>query len=774
MPRCRRRFHTQTKTPTLRPAEPTNFPHTPSANNKNTPKKKKRQQKQPTALDAVSNNIDPSFASTDPTTPLRPNPSKPLLNATLTRDSRWTFRGPTDQGAAFDFRFPPLAPGGAVTFKTFWGAAPSDALAKARVAALRLEVWSLAYSNAAGCRSSGCAASAPPAVDGPAVFFYGFVGVGGANPVIDGALQVAAPANVTLTGARTRCDSAPCTFEWRWDCGAGAGAGSRSSESPSLVLTTGVAGGPPANVVVAAGALSPVQCAVSLSVRKRGGALVGTTSVDVAVSPPTTAVIDGPLAVVAPAPVLLDGSSSVCAGGPCEFDWRWACDNGQSSGGAASNGAAFNLTTSTTDGAAELSVNGTGGFVACNVTLTVSGADATTVQVFVLSSGPLVEGNLHATAPTTVQLNGSHPLCDVAAAGMCSFAWAWACDGGQSGAAQQRNGTLSLTVGNTAASRLNVYGAGGNVTCNVTLAVTRDGGGGGGGGVVGLGATGVQLVVSLPAPPNVTRVEAIQGQQAGNATRFQTVDDCQPGSGGCTYTWSVACDSGSAVANRSSGASNQLSLTVCPSPACDVNTWRQASAFNCTVSVRVADSYGTDAGVVEASLAVAPEAPRCSDVPMAPLRATSRGNRTVCRAMQSYQAGLVVRATGAPLYASVVKPRSASPVDGRGFAVVTTFTGALTNRGPVACKCATQNATLCACVPEAVVRDGGRSVMLMPGGILPVGRITGRVIRISYTLHAPETGLNQTCSADFCHSNAAGARCKPFESGEAPRDATVC
>lgn len=94
----------------------------------------------------------------------------PLIGATL--DVDFVDSGPTDHGAYFRFNFGTLLAGESVTFSIFYGAAASEALALAAIAAESLELFSLGQN------------SIDPTGGTPATFIFGFAGVGG-EPVLD-------------------------------------------------------------------------------------------------------------------------------------------------------------------------------------------------------------------------------------------------------------------------------------------------------------------------------------------------------------------------------------------------------------------------------------------------------------------------------------------------------------------------------------------------------------------------------------------------------------
>lgn len=77
--------------------------------------------------------------------------------------------GPADHGALFDFRFADLAPGESRTFKTYYGAAGTEADALAALGAVGAEAYSLGQPSSAG----------GPNVGVPNTFIFGFGGIGG-------------------------------------------------------------------------------------------------------------------------------------------------------------------------------------------------------------------------------------------------------------------------------------------------------------------------------------------------------------------------------------------------------------------------------------------------------------------------------------------------------------------------------------------------------------------------------------------------------------------
>jgi hypothetical protein len=93
-------------------------------------------------------------------------------------NSNFTTTSAFDQGAFFDFSFGALAGGASRSFTTFYGAAPTRDLLYQALSNVGAEVFSAAWCD----RSSvgGC-----DGINGPAVFAYGFRGVGGTVPPPD-------------------------------------------------------------------------------------------------------------------------------------------------------------------------------------------------------------------------------------------------------------------------------------------------------------------------------------------------------------------------------------------------------------------------------------------------------------------------------------------------------------------------------------------------------------------------------------------------------------
>ena len=77
--------------------------------------------------------------------------------------------GPNDHGALFDFGFDNLAPGGSVTFKTYYGGAATEAEANAALGAVGAEVFSYGQPSTPD----------GPTLGTPNTFIFAFAGVGG-------------------------------------------------------------------------------------------------------------------------------------------------------------------------------------------------------------------------------------------------------------------------------------------------------------------------------------------------------------------------------------------------------------------------------------------------------------------------------------------------------------------------------------------------------------------------------------------------------------------
>lgn len=99
--------------------------------------------------------------------------------------------GPRDHGAVFDFDFPTLAPGATVTFRTFYGAAGTEAAALSAVTAAGAEVYSFGQSS----RDGGDHGT-------PNTFIFGFTGVGGVpvGSALATSTTVASNSNPSLVG----------------------------------------------------------------------------------------------------------------------------------------------------------------------------------------------------------------------------------------------------------------------------------------------------------------------------------------------------------------------------------------------------------------------------------------------------------------------------------------------------------------------------------------------------------------------------------------------
>lgn len=127
---------------------------------------------------------DNGFETADPLGSL----SGPLDAATL--DVDFEDSGPADHGAYFKFLFGDLADGESLTFKIFYGAASTEALALAALSAESVELFSLGQSSPP---------SGDPVLGTPATYVFAFSGVGGS--VIIPPTDVSEPASLLLLSA---------------------------------------------------------------------------------------------------------------------------------------------------------------------------------------------------------------------------------------------------------------------------------------------------------------------------------------------------------------------------------------------------------------------------------------------------------------------------------------------------------------------------------------------------------------------------------------------
>lgn len=109
--------------------------------------------------------------------------TSPLDPATVGTD--FLDNGPNDHGAYFRFNFGTLKDGDSRTFEIFYGAAATEDMALAAIAAESIELFSLGQSNGGQITGS------------PATYIFGFKGVGG-KPVFPG---VPEPMSLTLIGS---------------------------------------------------------------------------------------------------------------------------------------------------------------------------------------------------------------------------------------------------------------------------------------------------------------------------------------------------------------------------------------------------------------------------------------------------------------------------------------------------------------------------------------------------------------------------------------------
>ena len=158
--------------------------------------------------------------------------SNPLTNAgyidQITENADFNKVGPNDHGSVFDFSFGSLAAGQTRTFNIYYGTAPTEASALAKISALGANVYSLGqpagYSDG-GVEGGGDVPTAPgdPAVFGdgtpiaPETFFFAFGGVGGielgttqGNPILP---FMPAPETFVFTAPQPRRWFDPPTVE---------------------------------------------------------------------------------------------------------------------------------------------------------------------------------------------------------------------------------------------------------------------------------------------------------------------------------------------------------------------------------------------------------------------------------------------------------------------------------------------------------------------------------------------------------------------------------
>jgi type IV pilus assembly protein PilY1 len=113
-------------------------------------------------------------------------------SAGATCNGNFTTSAALDQGAFFDFSFGALGAGESRSFTTFYGAAPTQRELYQALSSVGAEVFSAAWCSEASdpVRCDG--------VLGPAVFAYGFKGVGGSVPPVLPPTTVPEPASLAL------------------------------------------------------------------------------------------------------------------------------------------------------------------------------------------------------------------------------------------------------------------------------------------------------------------------------------------------------------------------------------------------------------------------------------------------------------------------------------------------------------------------------------------------------------------------------------------------
>lgn len=125
------------------------------------------------------------------------------------QDVNFTDAGPNDHGALFDFQFADLAPGGKKSFRTYYGAAASEAGALGALGAVGAEAYSFGQPNVPG----------GPELGTPNTFIFAFGGIGGtpivgnANAGPDQTLECGSSA--TLDGSRSSVSGASIvSYDW--------------------------------------------------------------------------------------------------------------------------------------------------------------------------------------------------------------------------------------------------------------------------------------------------------------------------------------------------------------------------------------------------------------------------------------------------------------------------------------------------------------------------------------------------------------------------------
>jgi hypothetical protein len=105
---------------------------------------------------------DNGFADSNPLTPRGTS-----CSGAASVDTDFTDLGPCDHGSVFDFAMGDLAVGETRTLEIYYGSAPDEASALARISALSLNVYSLGQNSRTGTT-----------IGDPSTFIFGFAGVG--------------------------------------------------------------------------------------------------------------------------------------------------------------------------------------------------------------------------------------------------------------------------------------------------------------------------------------------------------------------------------------------------------------------------------------------------------------------------------------------------------------------------------------------------------------------------------------------------------------------
>jgi hypothetical protein len=127
----------------------------------------------------------------------------------------FTDAGPDDHGALFDFNFGTLSPGETKEFKLFYGAAADESEAKAALATIGAEAYSLGKPNTPDGKTLGK----------PNTFIFAATGVGGTPIISSGPIANAGPDIVTRSGDNVYFTGSATgnIVEYNWNFGDGDG-----------------------------------------------------------------------------------------------------------------------------------------------------------------------------------------------------------------------------------------------------------------------------------------------------------------------------------------------------------------------------------------------------------------------------------------------------------------------------------------------------------------------------------------------------------------------